>query len=161
MSRLASVLCVALFLLCASATPSHAITISLVADRASVTSGERVVIDIVAADFAAGEFVSAFDFTLSFDPALLSYMSGSFGVGTALGDTDGVDFLDFSDFSAAAGGDVFPFVLSLLDDGSLAARQPGPSVVLASHGIGPGRLQLSARSSNCINFPDDTPIDVT
>ncbi len=101
MSRLASVLCVALLLLCASATPSHAITIGLVADRASVTSGERVALDIVAADFAAGEFVSAFDFILGFDPALLSYVSGSFSVGAALGDIDGVDFLDFSDFSDA------------------------------------------------------------
>jgi hypothetical protein len=123
--------------LSALASQASAITIDLVPDRASVPAGEQVTVEIVAAGFADDEFVSAYDFSLEFDPELLRYVRDSWVVGSALGDVADVDYFDFSDFESAALGELLPFVVSLLDDADLADRQPGPSVVL-------GRLMFVA-----------------
>ena len=118
-----------LWLLCTSA---HAVTISLLASPTEVASGDVVSVEIVASDFGQGEFASAYDFSISFDPLALAFVGDSFAVGSALGDIADADFFDFSDFSAADTGSLLPFVTSLLSDAALAALQAGPSVVLAS-----------------------------
>jgi hypothetical protein len=126
--------------LSALASQASAITIDLVPDRASVPVGGRVTLEIVAADFADDEFVSAYDFSLAFEPGLLRFVRGSFVVGSALGDVADVDYFDFSDFESADLGELLPFVVSLLDDADLAARQSGPSVVLGSLEFIAGRV---------------------
>jgi hypothetical protein len=122
-----------------AAMPAQAITLSVITALPAVQSGDTVAVQIVAADFDVGEFVSAYDLELAFDPALLQYKKNSWIVGPGLGATPDVDFLDLSDFSGASLGSLLPFVVSLLDDAALAGLQPGPAVVL-------GSLELVARS---------------
>ena len=111
-------------------TSAQAVTISLLANPLELPSGGIVSVDIVAADFGEGEFASAYDLSISFDPLESAFVADSFVVGSALG--GGEDSFDFSDFSGADAGALLPFVTSLLDDTTLASLQPGPSVVLAS-----------------------------
>lgn len=113
-------------------SPAHSISISLSTSLPAVQSGDTVSIDIVASDFAAGEFVSAFDLGLSFDPTLLQFQAGSWSVGSGLGTVADLDYFDFSDFTSAGDGSLIGFVVSLLDDNTLAGLQQGSSVVLAS-----------------------------
>jgi hypothetical protein len=111
---------------------ANAVTISLVATPADITSNGTVSVDIVAADFASGEFASAFDFEISFDPLQFAFAENSFAVGAALGGIADDGFFDFSDFSGSGDGILLPFVTSLLDDAALAALQTGTSVILGS-----------------------------
>lgn len=111
---------------------AQAVTISLVANPSSVDSGGIVAIDIVASDFASGEFASAYDFAIEFDPLEFAFIAESFAVGTALGSIFDEDYLDFSDFSGADAGSLLPFVVSQIEDSALAALQPGPDVLLGS-----------------------------
>ncbi len=113
-------------------TSAHAITVSLLADPAEVASGGIVSIQIVATDFGDGEFASAYDFSITFDPLEFAFVADSFGVGSALGSILDVDYFDDSDFSGADLGSLLPFVTSILDDDTLATLQPGPSVVLGT-----------------------------
>lgn len=113
-------------------SPAHSISIGVSTSLPAVQSGDTVSVDIVARDFAAGEFVSAFDLGLSFDPTLLQFQAGSWSVGPGLGTVADVDYFDFSDFSSAGDGSLIGFVVSLLDDNTLAGLQQGSSVVLAS-----------------------------
>ena len=85
--------------------PAQALTLSLLADPAEVQSGGPVSIDIVATDLGDGEFVSAYEFSISFDPLELAFVADSFAVGSALGS-------------------------SL--DATLTSLQPGAEVVLGS-----------------------------
>lgn len=114
------------------ASPAHAVTISLVASPSPVTTGQTVTVDIVASGFTSGQFVSAFDLGVDFDPAQLEFVADSFAVGAALGSVLDEDYFDFTDASGVDAGLLLPFVVSLLDDAALAALQPGPSVTLGS-----------------------------
>ena len=123
---------VAAFGLALLCTPAHAVTISLLATPTEVASGGIVSVDIVATGFGEGEFASAYDFSISFDPLEFAFVADSFSVGSVLGDITDTDFFDFTDFSAVDAGSLLPFVSSLLSDAALAALQIGPGVVLAS-----------------------------
>lgn len=112
------------------ASPAHAVTISLVASPSPVTSGQTVTIDIVASGFTSGQFVSAFDLGVDFDPAQFEFVADSFVVGAALGSVLDEDYFDFTDISGVDAGVLLPFVVSLLDDSVLAGLQPGPAVTL-------------------------------
>lgn len=114
------------------ASPAQAVTISLIASPSPVTSGQTVTIDIVASGFTSGQFVSAFDLGIDFDPAQLGFVADSFRVGSALGSVMDVDYFDFTDASGADAGELLPFVVSLLSDPLLAGLQPGPAVTLGS-----------------------------
>lgn len=122
------------------ASPARAVTISLAISAAPIQPGATISVDIVASGAASGEFVSAFDLGINFDPAKLGYVKDSFVVGSALGSVVDTEFLDFTDSSGADVGSVLPYVVSLLDDQVLAALQNGASTVLAS-------FRLLARST--------------
>lgn len=111
---------------------AQAVTISLLASPSEVQSGGIVSIEIVATDLASGEFVSAYDFSIDFDPLQFAYIDNSFAVGAALGSLADEDFFDFSDFSGADAGLLLPFLTSLLDDSALAALQADSEVILGS-----------------------------
>lgn len=131
----------ALFLgLALLASPAQAVTVSLTGSTSSIQSGGTISVDIVVSGFASGEFVSAFDLGVTFDPAQLSFVRDSFVVGTALGSVIDTDFFDFTDLSGADFGTLLPYVVSLLDDQMLASLQTGSSVVL-------GSFELRARPS--------------
>lgn len=119
---------------------AQAVTISLLASPGEVPSGGIVTVDIVATELASGEFVSAYDFSIDFDPLELAFVTDSFVVGGALGDLVDEDFFDFSDFSNAEAGLLLPFLTSLLDDSALEALQVESEVVL-------GSFELRARGS--------------
>ena len=112
------------------ASPARAVTISLAISAAPIQSGATISVDIVASGAASGEFVSAFDLGVNFDPAKLGYVKDSFVVGSALGSVVDTDFLDFTDSNGADVGSVLPYVVSLLDDQVLAALQNGASTIL-------------------------------
>lgn len=112
--------------------PSQAVTISLLANPLEVQSGGIVTIDIVATNRGSGELVSAYDFAIEFDPAVLAFIEDSFVVGAALGSLSDEDFFDFSDFSGADQGLLLPFMTSLLDDATLSALQSDPAAILGS-----------------------------
>ena len=56
--------------------PSQAVIISLLATPHEVQSGAILSIDIVATDLGSGEFVSAYDFSIDFDPAEFEFIEG-------------------------------------------------------------------------------------
>ena len=78
---------------------AHAVVISLAAEPGDVASNGIVTIDIVASDFDGGEFASAYDFTIEFDPLEFAFVADSFVVGSALGGVPDEEFFDFSDLS--------------------------------------------------------------
>lgn len=123
------------------APPAQAVNISLVASPSPVSSGGVVAVDIVVGGFVSGEFVSAFDLGIDFDPAQLGYVRDSFTVDPALGSVLDVDYFDFTDTSGTDVGTLLPFVVSLLTDEALAALQPGPLVTL-------GNFELLARRTS-------------
>jgi hypothetical protein len=114
---------------------ARAISISLVASPNAVPSGGVVILDIVVEGLADLQFVSAYDLAIQFDPAQFGFVSDSFAVDAALGSVLDVDYFDFSDFGGAAGGELLPYVVSLLDDAALAALQPGPTVTLGTFSL--------------------------
>jgi hypothetical protein len=112
--------------------PAQALTISLLASPLEVQTGGVVAIDIVATTLGTGEFVSAYDFSIDFDPIELAFVEDSFVIGSALGSHSDEDFFDFSDFSGAGAGLLLPFMTSLLDDAALAALQSDSAIFLGS-----------------------------
>jgi hypothetical protein len=126
---------------------AQAVTISLVANPSSVDSGGMFAVDIVAADLAGAEFVSAYEFSIEFDPLEFTFVANSFAVGTALGSVLDEDYFDFSDFSNADAGSLLPFVTSLLEDAALAALQPGGDVLLGSFDLRARRSATALEAS--------------
>jgi PEP-CTERM motif len=128
-------LCTLLLALALLPGAARAISISLVASPTVVPAGGVVTFDIIVDGLAGSEFVSAYDLAIQFDPSQFGLVTDSFAVGTALGSVFDVEYFDFTDFSGAAGGELLPYVVSLLDDAALATLQPGPTVTLGSFAL--------------------------
>jgi hypothetical protein len=134
---------------------AHALVISLSATPAAVAGGGAVSVDIVASGLGEDGFVSAYDFGIDWDPAQLAYANGSFAVGTGLGSVPDAEYFDFTIFDDADAGSILPFVVSLLEDVELAARQANGSVLLASFGLvarrtSPGLIASIGLSCNSV-----------
>ncbi len=104
----------------------QAISIGFQPVSQSVVLGDSVLVDIVVSDLG-GEIVSAYDLDITYDAAILSAVSVTFG--PSLGNE--ALFEVFSDSDLSMPGLVDLAQLSLLSDAALLGLQGGDSVVLA------------------------------
>lgn len=110
-------------------SPALAITLGFQPSIQTLNVGDALTVDILATLENSSEIVSAFDFDLSYDPALLTATGVTFG--TALGDPGFFEVLN--DFDLNTAGLVDFAALSLLSDADLSTLQSPPSsITLAS-----------------------------
>lgn len=110
-----------------AAPPTLAMTISFQPSAQTADVGDFLTVDILAL-LDTDEIVSAFDFDLSYDSALLTATQVTFG--TALGDPDPFAFEVFTDFDLMTAGLVNFAAVSLLSDESLFMRQATLSSIM-------------------------------
>ena len=142
--------------------PSAAATLSFSPSNSTVNRGDTVNVDVVISDLfddflGAQALVGAFDFTVGYDPTIISNTGVSFS--GALGDPDPFAFETITGFDNSVAGQVNAFNVSLLFD--LAPLQPDPSFTLATLSFQGLDIGVSSLDFLSIIISDDLglPID--
>ena len=121
---------------------ANAVTISLFPEQGTIQAGGTTLVDVVASglsDSPSGGAIGGYELNVTFDPALLSWSTTTFGSGL---DVTGLG--DFRDSSLSSAGRLDAFEVSFDTPQDLATLQPN-SFVLFSFGltgIAPGTSAL-------------------
>jgi hypothetical protein len=126
---------------------ANAFTLSLVPQSSVVSPGGTLLVDVIASDLAAGAAPSlgAFDLSVSYDAAILSFGSVAFGAGL-----DVLGLGSFQEADASALGLVNAFELSFDTTADLNTLQPGTftlfTITFSAASAGTSLLGLSVNS---------------
>lgn len=111
---------------------ANAVTISVVPEQGTIQTGATTLVDVVASglsDSPSGGAIGGYDLDVTFDPAVLSYSTTTFGSGL---DVTGLG--DIRESNLAGAGTLEAFEVSLDSAQDLATLQPN-SFVLFSIGL--------------------------
>jgi hypothetical protein len=112
-----------------SISSAEAITLSLTPEQASFQAGSTGIVDVVASgltDAATGGAIGAYDLNITFDPAILSYASTTFGTGL---NVTGAGDIQSSGLNSA--GNLETFEVSFDTPHDLATLQPNSFVLFS------------------------------
>lgn len=131
---------------------ANAVTISLLPEQSTIRAGGTTLVDVVASglsDNPSGGAIGAYDLSVTFDPALLSWSSTTFGSGL-----DVTGFGDLRDSSLSSGKlDTFEVSFDTAED--LATLQPN-SFVLFSFGLTGVAPGSSALGLDVLSLTDES-----
>ncbi len=134
---------------------AQALTIYLDPAGVTVTPGESFSVAVMAGDLS-GSLIGAFDFDVSFDPAVLQF--GGYTLGGGLGDLTAFEAIDYS--GGDLGGGVVNIVeVSLLNATDLDSLQSDPLLLVTldftAEALGQSSLSISPYDPNSPGLADD------